>query len=325
MKKYDVVALGELLIDLTQNGTSEQGNPILEANPGGAPCNVLALLSKLGHSTAFIGKVGCDGFGNQLKEALVETGISTEGLCWDEYVHTTLAVVHTLPGGDRDFSFYRNPGADMCLMAREVNVDMIRRCRIFHFGTLSMTDAVCRGATYRAISAAEEAGVLRSFDPNLRFPLWSSLDVAREQVLYGLAHCDILKISDNEIQWLTDEEDYDAGIRWIRARYPRIRLILLSLGKDGSRAFSGDIQVTVPAVTSVHTIETTGAGDTFFAGVLHHVLQWGLRDYRETELRQMLSFANAAAAIITTRKGALRVMPTESEISGLMELAAAAL
>ncbi|MGN0978091.1 MAG: PfkB family carbohydrate kinase [Faecousia sp.] len=324
MKNYDVVALGELLIDLTQNGVSAQGNPILEANPGGAPCNVLALLSKLGHSTAFIGKVGCDGFGNQLKEALVETGISTEGLCWDEYVHTTLAVVHTLPGGDRDFSFYRNPGADMCLMAREVKVDLIRSCRIFHFGTLSMTDAVCRGATYRAISAAEEAGVLRSFDPNLRFPLWSSLDVAREQVLYGLAHCDILKISDNEVQWLTDEEDYDAGIRWIRARYPRIRLILLSLGKDGSRAFSGDAQVTVPAVTSVHTIETTGAGDTFFAGVLHHVLQWGLRDYSEEELRQMLSFANAAAAIITTRKGALRVMPTESEIRSLMEQAALA-
>ena len=276
------------------------------------------MLSKLGHSTAFIGKVGCDGFGNQLKNALVETGISTEGLCWDEYVHTTLAVVHTLPGGDRDFSFYRNPGADMCLMAGEVKEALIRSCRIFHFGTLSMTDPVCRSATCRAISAAEEARVLRSFDPNLRVPLWSSLDVARDQVLYGLAHCDILKISDNEIQWLTDLEDYDAGIRWIRNRFPHSRLILLSLGKDGSRAFSGDAQVTVPAVTSVRTVETTGADDTFFAGVLHHVLQWGLRDYTEAELRQMLSFANAAAAIITTRKGALRVMPTESEVRSLM-------
>lgn len=322
MKNYDVVALGELLIDLTQNGTSEQGNPILEANPGGAPCNVLALLSKLGHRSGFIGKVGCDGFGNQLREALVETGIATEGLRWDEYVHTTLAVVHTLPGGDRDFSFYRNPGADMRLTAKEVNADMIRNCRIFHFGTLSMTDEPVRSATYKAISVAEDAGILLSFDPNLRIPLWSNLDVAKEQVLYGMAHCDILKISDNEIQWLTEKENFEEGIRWIKERFPQIRLILLSMGKDGSRAFSGSSTATVPALTFVNSIETTGAGDTFFAGVLHHVLQWGLRDYSEEELRQMLFFANAAAALITTRKGALRVMPTECEIRSLMEQAA---
>ena len=319
MKQYDVVALGELLIDLTQNGISGQGNPMLEANPGGAPCNVLALLSKLGHSTAFIGKVGCDGFGNQLKAALDETGISAEGLCWDEYVHTTLAVVHTLPGGDRDFSFYRNPGADMCLTAEELNADMIRNCKLFHFGTLSMTDEPVRSATYRAIAIAEEAGVLRSFDPNLRPPLWPSLDAAREQILYGMAHCDILKISDNEIQWLTGEDDFDAGIAWIKARFPQIRLLLLSMGKDGSQAVSGSLQVRVPALTCVKAIETTGAGDTFFAGVLHHVLRWGLRDYTEAELRQMLAFANAAAGIVTTRKGALRVMPGEAEIRALME------
>ena len=317
MKNYEVVALGELLIDLTQNGKSAQGNPILEANPGGAPCNVLALLSKLGHSTAFIGKVGCDGFGNQLRDALVETGISTEGLRWDNDVHTTLAVVHTLPGGDRDFSFYRNPGADMRLTVEELDADMIRGCKIFHFGTLSMTDEPVRSATYQAISIAEEAGVLRSFDPNLRPPLWSSLDAAREQVLYGMAHCDILKISDNEIQWLAGEEDFDAGIRWIKERFPQIRLILLSMGRDGSRAYCADTYAEVPA-RSVNTIETTGAGDTFFGGVLHHVLQWGLREYTEVELTQMLSFANAAAAIVTTRKGALRVMPSEAEICALM-------
>ena len=317
MKNYEVVALGELLIDLTQNGKSAQGNPILEANPGGAPCNVLALLSKLGHSTAFIGKVGCDGFGNQLRDALVETGISTEGLRWDNDVHTTLAVVHTLPGGDRDFSFYRNPGADMRLTVEELDADMIRGCKIFHFGTLSMTDEPVRSATYQAISIAEEAGVLRSFDPNLRPPLWSSLDAAREQVLYGMAHCDILKISDNEIQWLAGEEDFDAGIRWIKERFPQIRLILLSMGRDGSRAYCADTYAEVPA-RGVNTIETTGAGDTFFGGVLHHVLQWGLREYTEVELTQMLSFANAAAAIVTTRKGALRVMPSEAEICALM-------
>lgn len=321
MKKYDVVALGELLIDLTQNGISQQGNPMLEANPGGAPCNVLALLSKLGHSTGFIGKVGCDGFGEQLCRAIQEVGIDHQGLCWDEYVHTTLAVVHTKPDGDRDFSFYRNPGADMSLTARELKEDMIRSCKIFHYGTLSMTDEPVRSATYQAIRVAEEAGCLRSFDPNLRPPLWVSLDVARDQTLYGMAHCDILKISDNEIQWLTGEEDYDKGIDWIRRRFPNIQLILLSMGREGSRGYCGKVRVEVPAVANVKAIETTGAGDTFFAGVLHHVLQWELRPYTEEELGEMLSFANAAAAIVTTRKGALRVMPEEAEIRKLMEQA----
>lgn len=316
MEKYDVVALGELLIDLTQNGYSGQGNPLLEANPGGAPCNVLALLTKLGHSTAFIGKVGRDGFGDQLENALTETGISTAGLLRDDQVHTTLAVVHTLAGGDRDFSFYRNPGADMCLHTQEINRELIRRARIFHFGTLSMTDEPVRSATYAAIAEAEAHGVLRSFDPNLRPPLWRTLDEAKEQVLYGMAHCDILKISDNEIQWLTQQEDFDAGVRWIRQRFPNIRLLLLSMGKDGSRGYSGDAMAEVKGF-SVNAIETTGAGDTFFGGILHHVLAWGLREYTRQELEEMLTFANAAAALVTTRKGALRVMPSLAEIQAL--------
>lgn len=316
MEKYDVVALGELLIDLTQNGYSGQGNPLLEANPGGAPCNVLALLTKLGHSTAFIGKVGKDGFGDQLEKALTETGISTAGLLRDDQVHTTLAVVHTLAGGDRDFSFYRNPGADMCLHTQEINRELIRQARIFHFGTLSMTDEPVRSATYAAIAEAEAHGVLRSFDPNLRPPLWRTLDEAKEQVLYGMAHCDILKISDNEIQWLTQQEDFDAGVRWIRQRFPNIRLLLLSMGKDGSRGYSGDAMAEVKGF-SVNAIETTGAGDTFFGGTLHHVLAWGLREYTRQELEEMLTFANAAAALVTTRKGALRVMPSLAEIQAL--------
>ena len=317
MENYDVVALGELLIDLTQNGLSAQGNPTLEANPGGAPCNVLALLSKLGHKTAFIGKVGQDGFGDQLEKALAETGISTEGLCRDADVHTTLAVVHTLPGGDRDFSFYRNPGADMRLTKEDVHMELIRQTKIFHFGTLSMTDEPVRSATYAAIAEAEKAGVLCSFDPNLRPPLWRTLEDAKEQVLFGLAHCDILKISDNEIQWLTGLEDFDSGIRWIQERFPQIRLILLSMGKDGSRAYAGETMAEVKSFP-VNAVETTGAGDTFFGGILHHVLTWGLRTYTQDELTQMLTFANAAAAIITTKKGALRVMPEKADILALL-------
>lgn len=319
MTDYEVVAIGELLIDLTQNGISDQGNPILEANPGGAPANVLSLLQKMGHRTAFIGKVGRDGFGRQLADTLKEVGISTRGLRWDEDVHTTLAIIHTLEGGDRKFSFYRSPGADMCLCIEDLDESLIRNCKIFHFGSLSMTDEPIRSATYRAIEIAEETKTLRSFDPNLRIALWSDLELAYEQIVYGLAHCDLLKISDDEIRWLTKEEDFDCGIQWIKDRFPQIKLILLSMGKDGSRAYCGDIKVEMPAIISAQTIETTGAGDTFFAGVLHHVLNWGFRAYNEVELKEMLLFANVAASLITTQKGALRVMPNEAEILDLMK------
>lgn len=315
-KSYDVVALGELLIDFTENGISSQGNPVLEANPGGAPCNVLAMLNRLGHQTGFIGKVGQDMFGRQLENALEEVGIDTEGLVQDEKIHTTLAFVHTLEGGDRDFSFYRNPGADMMLTESELNVGMIENCRIFHFGSLSMTDEICRKATKKAIRLAKERGALISFDPNLREPLWESLDAAREQIAYGLSQCDILKISDNEIQWFTGEQDYDKGVAYLLANYP-IRLVLVSLGKEGSRAYMDGIRVQAAPFLQENTIETTGAGDTFCACVLHYVLQQGFRSYSEEEMKAMLTFANAAASLITTRKGALRVMPEKQEIEEL--------
>lgn len=317
MKHYDICALGELLIDFTQAGNSSKGNPMMEANPGGAPCNVLALLSKLGHSAAFIGKVGQDGFGDQLEHALIECGISTEGLLRDKEVHTTLAIVHTLADGDRDFSFYRNPGADLMLRDDELNEELIKNSSIFHFGSLSMTDEPCRSATRKAISIAEANGKLRSFDPNLRPPLWDDLEHAKEQILYGLAHCDILKISDNEIQWLSGKEDYDEGIAWLRQQFD-IPLVLLSMGKDGSRAYHGELKVDAPAFVLENTIETTGAGDTFLGGILHYVLNNGWKTYNEDELRDMLTFANAAAALITTKSGALRVMPSKEEIAALL-------
>ena len=190
-RNYDVTALGELLIDFTENGTSAQGNPIMEANPGGAPCNVLAMLERLGKKTAFIGKVGKDMFGNQLKAAVEEVGIDTRALIMDEEVHTTLAFVHTYPDGDRDFSFYRNPGADMMLTKDEVLDDLIRDSRIFHFGTLSSTHEGVREATRHAIEVAKEAGCIITFDPNLRPPLWKSLEDARVEIEYGLTKCDV--------------------------------------------------------------------------------------------------------------------------------------
>lgn len=313
MEKMDVTALGELLIDFTENGVSGQGNPLYEANPGGAPCNVLAMLAKLGHRTAFIGKVGNDFFGKWLKEVIQEAGIRADYLYMDENVHTTLAMVHTFPDGDRDFSFYREPGADMMLAAQEVPEEALENTGIFHFGTPSMTHKGVREATRKAVEGAKAAGALISFDPNLRPPLWKSLDEAKEQVLYGLSQCDILKISDNEIQWLTGLEDYTEGVEWILERYD-IPFILVSMGRQGSRAYYQGKMVEAAPLLREDTIETTGAGDTFCACVLHYVLEHGIEGLSEENLKEMLAFANCAASLITTRRGALKVMPEKGEI-----------
>lgn len=317
-KQYDVVALGELLIDFTENGTSGQGNPVYEANPGGAPCNVLSMLNRLGHQTAFLGKVGNDIFGRQLRSTVESAGINVEGLLTDEDVRTTLAFVETKPDGDRDFSFYRNPGADMMLREEEVRDDIIAAGKIFHFGTLSMTNEPVRSATKHAIAVAKENGALISFDPNIREPLWKDMEEAKEQTAYGLSVCDILKISDNEIQWFSGKEDYTEGIRMLQQTY-QIPLILLSMGRDGSRAYYKNMIVEIPAFLQKNTIETTGAGDTFGACCLHYILQYGLMELTEQQLKDMLTFANAAASIITTRRGALRVMPSLEEIQNYFE------
>ena len=313
MKKFDVIALGELLIDMTDNGVSGQGNTLFEANPGGAPCNVLAMLTKLGYKTGFIGKVGEDLFGRKLKSVLEEVGIDTSTLCVDAECRTTLAFVETKEDGDRDFSFYRNPGADMQLKKEDIHLDLLEQTKLFHFGTLSMTHDEVREATKFAVEYAKEQGALISFDPNIREPLWSSMDLARKQVEYGLGMCDILKISDNEIVWLTGEEDYSKGVAKLKEKYD-IPLILVSMGKEGSRAYYKDSMVEKSAFVQPNTIETTGAGDTFMACVLHKVLQDGLENLKEEQLDEMLTFANAAASLITTRKGALRVMPEEHDI-----------
>ena len=318
MKQYDVVALGELLIDFTDNGPSSQGNPLYEANPGGAPCNVLAMLRKLGYEAAFVGKVGADGFGKQLADVLTETGIATEGLRWDEYVHTTLAVVHTLPGGDRDFSFYRNPGADMMLTEEELPLDMIASCRIFHFGTLSMTHEGVRRATLKAIEVAKQHGALISFDPNLRPPLWESLDAAAEQIHVGLGLCDILKIADNEIEFMTGETDFDKGAAILQERYPNIRILNVTAGADGSYSYSCGHRVFAPSFKLGGTIETTGAGDTFCASVLGFVLEHGVENLTAEQLTEMLRFANAAAYLVTTRKGAIRSMPEKADVEAIL-------
>ena len=320
MKEYDVIALGELLIDMTDNGLSEQGNTLFEANPGGAPCNVLAMLRKLNHKVGFIGKVGDDIFGHKLKDVLKNVGIDTDNLLIDKNCRTTLAFVETHSDGDRSFSFYRNPGADMMLQKEDINENLLGQTKIFHFGTLSMTHENVRQATMYAVETAKKNGAIISFDPNIREMLWESLETAKEQVHYGLKMCDVLKISDNEIQWLTGEQDFTAGVKKIRENY-KIPLILVSMGKEGSRAYylkedASEIMVQERAVLQKNTIETTGAGDTFMGCILHFILNKGLERLEKTDLSEMLRFANSAASIITTRKGALRVMPDLRDIEG---------
>lgn len=316
MKLLDVIALGELLVDFTVVGKSAQGNDLFEACPGGAPCNVLAILNKLGKKTSFVGKVGPDQFGTMLRALLDEVGIGTTGLITDPSVNTTLAFVHTGPNGERDFSFYRNPGADMMLSADEISPDFIKTARAFHFGSLSMTHDVVRAATKKAIGAAKEGGLLVSFDPNLRPPLWANLDDAKEQIRYGFSVCDVLKIADNEVEFITGKSDLDAGVREIIAEY-KIPLVFLTMGPRGSSAYYKGEVVNQRGFV-VESIETTGAGDTFCGSALSFVLDAGLDNLDEAKLREILTFANAAAAIVTTRKGAIRAMPEREEVQGLI-------
>ena len=316
-KVYDVTAMGEMLIDFTLNGQSDQGNNLFEACPGGAPCNVLAMLNKLGRKTAFIGKVGEDQFGRLLRDTIDELRIGTKGLLLDREIHTTLAFVHSFPDGDREFSFYRKPGADMMLSEEEVDYELIRQSKVFHFGTLSMTDEPVRSATKKALETAKAAGCLITFDPNLRPPLWDSLDTAKEMMEYGFRYCDMLKISDNEIQFVTGKEDYDEGIRILQEKY-HIPLIFLTMGKEGSRAYYQDLRVEKKGFT-VKAIETTGAGDTFCGCAIHGLLTHGMDGMNEEVLGEILTYANAGAALITMKKGAIRSMPDPENITKMIK------
>lgn len=317
--RFDVVALGELLIDFTDSGVSSQGNSLFEANPGGAPCNVLAMLRKLDRSCAFVGKVGDDLFGRQLREVVANAGIDVSHLIADSKAHTTLAFVHNFENGDRDFSFYRDPGADMMLTAEEVPEDMVSQSRIFHFGTLSMTHPGVREATKKAVACAKAAGAIISFDPNLRPPLWSSPEEARRQIEWGLAQCDVLKIADNELEFMTGQSDFDRGAAILQERFPGIRVLNVTAGAEGSYAYHEGKRVFVPAFDLGGTIETTGAGDTFCACVLDFVLEHGLANLTETDLTDMLRFANTAAYVVTTKKGVIRSLPEKQQVLDLLK------
>lgn len=317
--RFDVVALGELLVDFTQTGMSEQGNPLFEANPGGAPANVLAMLRKLGKKCAFIGKVGSDRFGETLSRTLAETGIDIRALSLDPEIPTTLAVVHNYSNGERDFSFYRKPGADIRLSEADLDCSLLQNCRIFHFGSLSLTDEPSRSATRQAVQLAKTAGALISFDPNLRPSLWPDGASARAEIAWGLGQCDILKIADNELEFMTGEKDFRHGAEILKHRHPNIRVLNVTAGSGGSYSMTGTHWIYEPAWKLGGVIDTTGAGDTFCACVLNEILECGIDNLDEAALHRMLRYANTAAWIVTTRKGAIRSMPDAEEVKAILQ------
>lgn len=316
---FDVTALGELLIDFTPHGLSDQGNPIFERNPGGAPANVLAGLSKLGARTSFIGKVGNDHFGRFLKEYLAGLHIDVTGLKMSDMERTTLAFVHLTREGDRSFSFYRNPGADMMLEKNDIPANIISMSKIFHFGSISLTDEPVRSATVKALNIARDSGVIISYDPNLRPALWKSLSDAEREIRIGLEYADVLKISEEELEFITRESDLEKGTKILENM--GIGLIFVTLGPKGT--FYRHRGVTGKLYTyNVNVLDTTGAGDAFLAGILYKLrdkAQRELQSLRKDEIEEMADFANAMGALTASRLGAIPAVPSMEEIIYCMQ------
>ena len=315
-KIWDVTALGELLVDFTPL-ESRGPNPAFEANPGGAPCNVLAMLSALGRKTAFIGKVGADYFGGMLHSALEELGISAEGLLHDRTYNTTLAFVHNDTAGERSFSFYRKPGADSMLRSQEVPFSLIEQSRIFHFGTRSMTDEPALEATRKALDCAKGCGALISFDPNLRPPLWESLAIAKDRMREGFSACDVLKIAGEELNFITGIGDQNRAALFLMDHY-QIPLVFVTSGREGSAAYYPGGILRQETFLDVSTVDTTGAGDIFFGCMLDSILRLGPEGFSPQEMQEALRFASAAAAIVTTRPGAMRSVPRREEVDAFL-------
>lgn len=316
-REYDVIALGELLVDFNALHSNDFDSMVYESNPGGAPCNVLAMLSNLQKRTAFIGKVGDDFLGHALQQRIVRMGISTEGLSKDKKRNTTLAFLNDSKTYPHQYLFYRNRTADMNLDEGDVDADMLSRTRIFHFGSLSFTHKRCRKATRKAIKAAKSKHRLISFDPNYRPVLWPGEEEARKWMLYGCSVCDILKVEASELAFITQQTTIQNGVDFLQKHYS-ISLILVTSGEAGSQAFMGNRKVYQEAFLTNRTIDTTGAGDTFLGCCLAYILEQGM-ELSDHQLQEMLFRANAAASLETTRKGAIRAMPTQAELEDYLK------
>lgn len=315
---YDVVALGELLIDFTCQSVDPAGYPTMAAHPGGAPANFLAALAKFGARTALLGKVGSDAFGGLLRDTLRAAGIETRGLAAARDVFTTLSFVTLDEHGDRSFSFARKPGADTCLTFEELDLELIREARIFHFGSLSLTDEPARTTTHRAVQYAKAHGKLITYDPNLRQPLWDSLDTAREQILWGLAQADVVKISQEEVEFLFGlgpEQGAEHIIRHFGAR-----LVFVTCGADGCFFKNPAVGGHVPGLGGIRAVDTTGAGDIFGGSAVWKLIQLGKApdQLSEAELREIAAFACTSAGLSTTKPGGISSVPEYQDILGHM-------
>lgn len=315
---YDVAALGELLIDFTPAGISQSGNVMFERNPGGAPANVLSAVSKLGGKGAFIGKVGNDQFGLFLKSVLEEHDIETKGLKFSKEVNTTLAFVHLDEHGDRSFSFYRNPGADMMLSPDDLDLDIIDEAKIFHFGSLSMTNEPSKSATKAALEYARSKGKIITYDPNWRPALWDNDEAAKDGMMFGLQFADILKISEEELQFLTGTKDVHDGSKQLFDK--GIKIVIVTLGPKGCfyNGLSGSGYLNT---YDTKVVDTTGAGDSFFGALIYQISKYvgRIETIKLDELKAMIDFSNAVGALCASKKGAISAMPSIEEVRHCME------
>ena len=305
----DVVALGELLIDFTCVSTDPEGYPTMAAHPGGAPANFLAALAKFGAKTAMLGKVGSDAFGRLLLGTLDRAGISTEGIVITDDVFTTLAFVTLDETGNRAFSFSRKPGADTCIACEELNLKLIDEARVFHFGSLSMTDEPARSATRRAVDYAKAAGKLITYDPNLRKPLWKDPEAARRQLIWGMSRADVVKISDEEVEFLWGLGTAE-GADYI-LRHFDVKLVFVTCGAGGCYFKNAVASGHVPSLSGIRVLDTTGAGDIFGGSALWKLLQLGKAPETLTaaELTDLVRFACTSAGLSTTRPGGISSVP----------------
>lgn len=313
---YDLLAIGESLIDFTPAGTNDQAIQLFGCNPGGAPANVLAMYQKLGGQTSFVGKVGNDSFGHFLIENMQKAGIDTSYVQLDQEIPTTLAFVQLDEKGDRSFSFYRKPGADIRLCWDEMDQTIFTQCKIFHFGSVSLTDEPCRTATLNAMKAAKQAGALISYDPNYRPFLWDDEAFACTQMKEPISSVDVLKVSEEEMILLTGETDLEKGAQALRKLGPAV--VVVTLGENGSLCCTKDFCLKVPAYR-VKTIDTNGAGDAFWGAFLWQLSDASFADFSEKEWQHILSFSNAAGSLTTTKKGAIPAMPNQTEIEQCMQ------
>ena len=305
----DVVAIGELLIDFTFKSADAEGYPTMEAHPGGAPANFLAALNQYGYKTAMLGKVGNDTFGKLLLGTLEKAGIETKGMIVSDDVFTTLAFVTLDESGDREFSFARKPGADTQIAFEEIDLSLVDEAKVLHFGTLSLTDEPARAATYKLVEYAKNRGKLVTYDPNLRKPLWKNLEEAKEQLLWGLQYADVVKISDEEVEFLFGL-DPKAGAEYILKNYP-VKLVFVTCGADGCVFQNKTCSGHVPGLSGISVVDTTGAGDIFGGSAVSQLLKYekAPEALNEDELRQIVRFACTAAGLSTTKPGGISSVP----------------